>query len=139
MGPPSETPISTACCDPTASITARTSSILVSSVGTSVTRSDTPVEPDHARERSEASQPRRDGGLQPGVLHVRDHPGDKDEVRRTFAQGLVRDADLATPGVARLRHFHKDSFRPRLAGGKLPAGRPGSRGNALERAIAFWC
>ena len=43
IGPPSETPISTACSEPAASITARTSSILVSSVGTSATRSETPV------------------------------------------------------------------------------------------------
>lgn len=41
--PPSETPISTGRSEPASSITARTSSIRASSVGTSLTRSETPV------------------------------------------------------------------------------------------------
>lgn len=43
IGPPSEMPNSAARCEPTASITTRTSSIRCSSVGISATRSDSPV------------------------------------------------------------------------------------------------
>ena len=43
IGPPSDTPSSTACLDPTASSTARTSSMRCSRVGRCVTGSDSPV------------------------------------------------------------------------------------------------
>ena len=42
IGPPSEAPISTAWREPAASMTARTSSILVSRLGMSLTRSESP-------------------------------------------------------------------------------------------------
>ena len=121
---PRPTPIRTACFDPTSFITARTSSILVSRVGTSATRSDTPVP--RLSTRSAARTMRelrttRESRLSPCVLHVGDHPRDEDEIGRTLAQNLVRDADLPTAGVACLRWLHASILRTDGRGGKVSA------------------
>ena len=94
--------------EPTASITARTSSMRCSSVGSSSsgTRSESPVPRLSKRisRENEASRRRKranDGSL-PEVLEVRDPAHDEDEVERAVADDLVGDVHVAAARVLRV-------------------------------------
>src|SRR5439155_8802070 len=112
MAPASEGANSAAGFEPTSSITARTSSIRCSRAGSSEsgTRSDSPVprlskkmrrEKDASRRRKRATR-----GFLPEVLDVGDEPRHKDEVALTLPHHLVRNVDIATLCVPRLRLHH---------------------------------
>ena len=99
IGPPSDTPKMTARSDPAASITARTSSIRVSSEGSrsSETRSESPmprlsnrIEP---REGGDPAQEVGEARFLPQRLDVGRPPHHPDEVERSVADHLVRDVD----------------------------------------------
>src|SRR2546421_4050104 len=101
MGPPSEKPKSAARSEPTASITARTSSIRSSSVGRSwtLTRSDSPV-PRLSKRISRLKEARRrkkraPERLLPADLEVRHPTRDEHEVQPALSQNLVGDVEVA--------------------------------------------
>ena len=103
IGPPSDTPSSTACRDPTASSTARTSSMRCSRVGRCVTGSDSPV-PRLSNRISRENEARRlqeprERRFLPEVLEVRHPSHHEDEVDRSAAADLIRDVDVAAPRV----------------------------------------
>jgi hypothetical protein len=64
-----------------------------------------PVHDDQPRERRETVEERREPGLLPGVLDVRDEPRHEQEVQRRVAGARPGDRGLRAPRVARLdRH-----------------------------------
>src|SRR5262245_8344405 len=99
IGPPSFSPKRAARSHPTASITARTSSILSSSVGTatgSVRESGaTFIEPDHSRERCESIDEVRVRRVFPRIFDMADVPRRPHEIDRATADDLVGDVELA--------------------------------------------
>ena len=95
--------------EPTASMTARTSSIRVSRLGDArdaVGHTGAAlVEEDEAAERGESRQEVRVGGTRHAELDVRHPPLDVDEVERAVAHDRVGDVDVAAARVAGLgRH-----------------------------------
>src|SRR5215471_6616006 len=104
MAPPSELPKIAARSEPTASITARTSSMRSSRLAMPV-RSDSPVPPlvehDEARERRQAPEVSGLVGVLPLQLEVRDKGRHVDEVDRAVAEHLVGDVDLTATRVVR--------------------------------------
>ena len=103
MAPPSETPNTAARSLPTASMTARTSSMRSSRVGDAAgpvgQAGAALVEHDHAAERPEAREEMRHGRIVPVEVDVGDEAGHVDEVERTLPEHLVGDADVAALGV----------------------------------------
>ena len=111
----SETPKSAACVDPTASMTARTSSMRCSSLGGSVTGSERPVPRLSRRIRREnggkAREKARERRLHPEVVEVRHPTHDEHQVDRSVADDLVGDVDVAAPRVPRGGRRHRGSDR----------------------------
>ncbi len=103
MGAPSATPNTAARREPTASMTARRSSIRASSVGAPATRSDMPVprlSNRRSREKVPSSlEPASEGRHVPPELDVRDEAGHVDEVERPASEHLVGDGDFSAPCV----------------------------------------
>ena len=124
IAPPSEKPNSAACLEPTVSITARTSSMRTSRLGTSPMRSDSPVplvEQDQARERRQPLEEASERGLFPRLLQVRDEAGHDQQIKRAGAQDLVGDAQVAAAGVAGVRRHRSVPFGRR---GRAPHRTP---------------
>src|SRR5437899_8039710 len=96
--PPSPSPQTTARSEPAASITARMSSIRVSSVVSPETPVGHPrpafVEHDQPRKRHEPSQEALHRRVLPAQLDVVRQAGDPDEVERAFSDNLVGDVDV---------------------------------------------
>src|SRR5213596_2960797 len=103
IGAPSETPMTAARWDPTASMTARTSSIRTSSGESAGTASDMPV-PRLSKTISRANEAMRSKRAQEGngprKLDVRGRPGNEDDVERPVAGDPVGDVDVAAARVA---------------------------------------
>src|SRR5215467_9119677 len=106
IGPPSETPMNAARSDPTASITALTSSIRCSSVGINgePIRHARPrlVEHDEPGEGREATEHLGGIGVLPLVLDVRHEPWDPHDVQRPAADDLIGDVRVTALRVTRL-------------------------------------
>ena len=94
--------MSAACSEPTASMTARTSSIRSSSVGAPTLRSERPMPRlSNVISREKLGQPsveRRPDVVLPLDLEVADQAGDPHDVERTRADHPIRDVDIAGPG-----------------------------------------
>ena len=103
IGPPSETPSSAASRDPAAAMTARTSSMRCSSVGSATDAIGQPraalVEQDHSRELRETAQEPGEARLGPEALEVRHPPHDEHEVDRSLAEHLIGDVHVAAACV----------------------------------------
>ncbi len=106
IGPPSDAPSRAARSDPTASITARTSSMRVSSVAAPLTGSDMPWPrlSKRIRRENDARSPIERGHARhlPSELDVRREGRDVHEVERAVAHHLVRDRDVSAARVAGL-------------------------------------
>jgi hypothetical protein len=119
IGPPSDAPNNAACREPTASMTARTSSIRCSRVGTGPTRSESPVprlsnmikrQNDPRRRRKLAAPPRctrrerRSLAPQPSRLGPRPRPDKRCERPRTLCtSSQIASSWHPTPGMSRER------------------------------------
>ena len=101
---------STARSESTASMTARMSSILVSSVGTCRTGSESPLPRLSKRSaRAERGKPLDvvdEERHVPAGEQVGERSADEDEVGRALADDLVGDRDVAASGVADVRNVH---------------------------------
>ena len=99
MAQPSEKPAMAARVEPTASITARTSSIRSSSEGAPVMRSDRPwPRLSKAMTWAKAGEAPQEGGVARQLvleLEMRDHARDHDDVDRPVTHHLVGDVHVA--------------------------------------------
>src|SRR5438105_8839153 len=98
-----------------ASMTARTSSMRVSSVGAPLTRSDIPVPRLSKRIRRQNEESRSRNGAKLPIdqcsSRCRDVAGDEDEIERAATADLVGDVDVAASGVLRLGDLHATQSR----------------------------
>ncbi len=138
--PPSENPKNAARCEPTASITARRSSIRTSRVGSwsSATRSESPVPrlSKMIRRENDASRFRNfaRSGVLPCQFDMRHPPGDVDQVERTFADDLVGDVHLAAARVSGLGSHPGMLYRQSPRSGRVSKNSlVGPRPRARER------
>jgi hypothetical protein len=76
------------------------------------------VKEDKPREGGKPRVPIGSEGILPAKLDIRNVSVDVDEVRRAFANNLVRDAEVTAARLAGLRDLHGASFEPRLQGRK---------------------
>src|SRR5262249_16632977 len=65
---------------------------------------------DQARERSEPFEELVVARVRPLQIEMRDKAGNDEQVRPATPDDLVGDADLASPGVPRLRRLHEQSL-----------------------------
>ena len=126
MQPPSERPNSAACSEPTASITARTSSIRCSSVGRRSSgtgrtgRCRACRRGSAARTTRAAARKRANGGSSQTYSMFETQPGTKTRSTRPVADDLVGDVDVAASGVERLRGVHRLESRTRAVSEPQP-------------------
>ena len=111
IGPPSDTPRRTASREPAAAITARTSSMRCSSVGSAPTRSDRPVprlSNRMTRENSdEPTEKTGEGRLGPEAIEMRHPPHHEHEIDGSAADDLIRDVDVTAVRVVGRRRFRR--------------------------------
>jgi len=114
IGPPSEMPNTAACSLPTASITARTSSMRSSSVAIPAIRSESPL-PRLSNRMSREKEVRRcvnrvmGGGLPP-MLNVRHKAGHAHHIEKPMAEHLIGDKDVAASRIMGLWWKHPFSL-----------------------------
>src|SRR5262245_33858535 len=94
------------------------------------------VEDDDSRKRTEPLQERRIAGQLVEELDVRNDSGHEDEVARTVADDLVRDADVAATSIARLGH--DPSYRECLVPVNVWARPRSERGRAVVADGVSW-
>src|SRR6266404_6173268 len=143
IGPPSLEPRSAARFEPAASMTARTSSIHSSSVGSasSGTGSETPVPPlveaEQPTERGEAAQVTGERRLLPHHLDIVGPPRNEHQVQRTMPDDLIRDVAVLAGRVARLG-LHGRQLAPapaRASTAALPTGPCSARSARHQRRV----
>ena len=107
----------TALSDPTASMTARTSSMVVSTDCTSRTRSERPVprlsKHEHAAAVGQPLDVSHEEWLVPRRDQIAGNAAHEHDIRRTRAYDLIRDRDVAATCVAHVRQLHGRSVSDR--------------------------